>query len=158
MSSGYVYCVVFFFFFSSRRRHTRLRRDWSSDVCSSDLAKATIPRAVQRTLVGREPSPTESSTWNVTGCLGLDMKSSRPLVQTGHFVNAAADDLDHVCIVFPRPGNAIQSSWVRPSITRLSRWINASISFLCNRGRAVPCSWALRLRSPSMDASIVVNG
>ena len=24
-------------FFSSRRRHTRLRRDWSSDVCSSDL-------------------------------------------------------------------------------------------------------------------------
>ena len=26
------------FFFSSRRRHTRLRRDWSSDVCYSDLA------------------------------------------------------------------------------------------------------------------------
>ena len=27
----------FFFFFSSRRRHTRYWRDWSSDVCSSDL-------------------------------------------------------------------------------------------------------------------------
>src|SRR2546421_11003145 len=27
----------FFFFFSSRRRHTRSDRDWSSDVCSSDL-------------------------------------------------------------------------------------------------------------------------
>src|SRR5258706_7979160 len=27
-----------FFFFSSRRRHTRLVSDWSSDVCSSDLA------------------------------------------------------------------------------------------------------------------------
>src|SRR5699024_11229346 len=26
-----------FFFFSSRRRHTRSKRDWSSDVCSSDL-------------------------------------------------------------------------------------------------------------------------
>src|SRR5207247_3112703 len=26
-----------FFFFSSRRRHTRSTRDWSSDVCSSDL-------------------------------------------------------------------------------------------------------------------------
>src|SRR5206468_9960296 len=26
-----------FFFFSSRRRHTRSDRDWSSDVCSSDL-------------------------------------------------------------------------------------------------------------------------
>src|SRR5256884_2262835 len=31
----------YFFFFSSRRRHTRCSRDWSSDVCSSDLA---IPR------------------------------------------------------------------------------------------------------------------
>src|SRR5690606_40616202 len=27
----------YFFFFSSRRRHTRFSRDWSSDVCSSDL-------------------------------------------------------------------------------------------------------------------------
>src|SRR5206468_8765923 len=31
-----VFCY-FFFFFSSRRRHTRSDRDWSSDVCSSDL-------------------------------------------------------------------------------------------------------------------------
>src|SRR5882724_2540066 len=30
--------VLFFFFFSSRRRHTRCLSDWSSDVCSSDLA------------------------------------------------------------------------------------------------------------------------
>src|SRR3712207_8007948 len=30
-------CAVFIFFFSSRRRHTRYWRDWSSDVCSSDL-------------------------------------------------------------------------------------------------------------------------
>src|SRR2546421_7288487 len=29
--------VFVFFFFSSRRRHTRSDRDWSSDVCSSDL-------------------------------------------------------------------------------------------------------------------------
>src|SRR3712207_7150901 len=28
-----------FFFFSSRRRHTRYWRDWSSDVCSSDLGE-----------------------------------------------------------------------------------------------------------------------
>src|SRR5690606_40794407 len=28
-----------FFFFSSRRRHTRFSRDWSSDVCSSDLSE-----------------------------------------------------------------------------------------------------------------------
>src|SRR5699024_11468181 len=29
-------------FFSSRRRHTRSKRDWSSDVCSSDLAEQEI--------------------------------------------------------------------------------------------------------------------
>src|SRR5207253_7676899 len=29
------------FFFSSRRRHTRWPRDWSSDVCSSDLRRRT---------------------------------------------------------------------------------------------------------------------
>src|SRR5690606_41009713 len=33
----------FFFFFSSRRRHTRFSRDWSSDVCSSDLPSLCIP-------------------------------------------------------------------------------------------------------------------
>src|SRR5699024_11699741 len=30
------------FFFSSRRRHTRSKRDWSSDVCSSDLLSKVI--------------------------------------------------------------------------------------------------------------------
>src|SRR5690606_40714575 len=31
-----------YFFFSSRRRHTRCSRDWSSDVCSSDLAQLDV--------------------------------------------------------------------------------------------------------------------
>src|SRR3989442_4338455 len=36
------WCAVFLlFFFSSRRRHTRCGRDWSSDVCSSDLIPGT---------------------------------------------------------------------------------------------------------------------
>src|SRR5207247_3863411 len=32
------------FFFSSRRRHTRSTRDWSSDVCSSDLGRQCLGR------------------------------------------------------------------------------------------------------------------
>src|SRR5438874_5526597 len=36
------------FFFSSRRRHTRSLRDWSSDVCSSDLPEGHDVRAVPR--------------------------------------------------------------------------------------------------------------
>src|SRR5205085_4833075 len=37
--------IYFFFFFSSRRRHTRFDCDWSSDVCSSDLAITASPTA-----------------------------------------------------------------------------------------------------------------
>src|SRR5438105_12658825 len=35
-------CLTLFFFFSSRRRHTRSTRDWSSDVCSSDLRQEAL--------------------------------------------------------------------------------------------------------------------
>src|SRR5258707_2749841 len=40
MEDGAATVLVEFVFFSSRRRHTRYWRDWSSDVCSSDLALA----------------------------------------------------------------------------------------------------------------------
>src|SRR3712207_7083393 len=39
------------FFFSSRRRHTRYWRDWSSDVCSSDLEEEELLYAVQIALL-----------------------------------------------------------------------------------------------------------
>src|SRR5690606_40018501 len=47
-----------FFFFSSRRRHTRFSRDWSSDVCSSDLrvcksCSPPSPRAINRAVQKR---------------------------------------------------------------------------------------------------------
>src|SRR5690348_18043389 len=56
----YVYCLCFFFF-SSRRRHTRWTGDWSSDVCSSDLAmtreyclknKLALPYAPAGSVIG----------------------------------------------------------------------------------------------------------
>src|SRR5690349_8028064 len=42
------------FFFSSRRRHTRSLRDWSSDVCSSDLAD-TVPPGMPRDFLLLQP-------------------------------------------------------------------------------------------------------
>src|SRR6266542_5347865 len=48
---------VSFFFFSSRRRHTRCYRDWSSDVCSSDLGR---PRSGD--------SRTGTSAWAAIRC------------------------------------------------------------------------------------------
>src|SRR5215469_17624869 len=46
--------MISFFFFSSRRRHTRSLRDWSSDVCSSDLGRGS---AAPRTSGGRALRP-----------------------------------------------------------------------------------------------------
>src|SRR6266536_184032 len=42
---------MFFFFFSSRRRHTRSTRDWSSDVCSSDLHGEDVSSALTEQLL-----------------------------------------------------------------------------------------------------------
>src|SRR2546429_2740624 len=44
LSSNNVIWSYVFFFFSSRRRHTRCSRDWSSDVCSSDLYLGHLPK------------------------------------------------------------------------------------------------------------------
>src|SRR2546422_3052737 len=43
---NFVFIYELFFFFSSRRRHTRCSRDWSSDVCSSDLPIFIFPVSV----------------------------------------------------------------------------------------------------------------
>src|SRR5207249_447385 len=54
MMAIYSFVFVVDFFFASRRRHTRAKRDWSSDVCSSDLRGRG--RENER---GRFRSPTE---------------------------------------------------------------------------------------------------
>src|SRR5207302_2636620 len=69
------YCMqVYFFFFSSRRRHTRFSRDWSSDVCSSDLSPSTwasIELDTNRT-------PSKESTIFLCPSLSTRSKSSSP--------------------------------------------------------------------------------
>src|SRR5690606_39278690 len=55
------------FFFSSRRRHTRFSRDWSSDVCSSDLRRAgrsrCLPRRGQHHLLGKYAGGRSRKSW-----------------------------------------------------------------------------------------------
>src|SRR5205809_4913413 len=69
----YLCCYIFiFFFFSSRRRHTRCSRDWSSDVCSSDLAGRGASRRCRSDGAG---SPSRTRTRNRTG--RRDRKSTR---------------------------------------------------------------------------------
>src|SRR5690606_39613196 len=61
-----VSAVIFRFFFSSRRRHTRFSRDWSSDVCSSDLISATtvrFPFPAKSPKFSRKPYAEPSPSW-----------------------------------------------------------------------------------------------
>src|SRR5439155_19119074 len=64
---AYALLRFYFFFFSSRRRHTRWPRDWSSDVCSSDLAAARPVRDVEE----------------VRYALGRRAESGEPLLRPG---------------------------------------------------------------------------
>src|SRR5690606_41145035 len=45
--------LLYLFFFSSRRRHTRFSRDWSSDVCSSDLIEKAVLQQIENLLSGK---------------------------------------------------------------------------------------------------------
>src|SRR2546422_6946185 len=67
---------MFFFFFSSRRRHTRCSRDWSSDVCSSDLAAGGAPR--RRRHHHRRPAGTPPPRCRLGGHGGRRARSARP--------------------------------------------------------------------------------
>src|SRR5207249_9250608 len=53
------------FFFSSRRRHTSSKRDWSSDVCSSDLAKSRPgwERLTRPPESAKRTSPAQDRLW-----------------------------------------------------------------------------------------------
>src|SRR5205809_3260884 len=69
------YCLSFFFF-SSRRRHTRCSRDWSSDVCSSDLV-AHVPKTIDNDL----PLPSDIDTFVFSTACNLGKDLVRNLMQ-----------------------------------------------------------------------------
>src|SRR5216684_6162175 len=84
--------IFSFFFFSSRRRHTRCSRDWSSDVCSSDLGSVVayaaplvaVPRVWQS---GRSRAVSIGLTFVlVVGCAvagwALDFAAARAITWT----------------------------------------------------------------------------
>src|SRR5690625_1309279 len=87
---------IIFFFFSSRRRHTRWPRDWSSDVCSSDLPielrcelkddqirfSFRAPEGAWTAVPGSHPA------WKLSDDFGPRLRF------TGMFLGLRAEDLD----------------------------------------------------------------
>src|SRR5690606_39652976 len=69
------------FFFSSRRRHTRFSRDWSSDVCSSDL---------QSFAGARDGAEQRCTRVFQAAAVDIGVEVLLELVVTGHFVPLTA--------------------------------------------------------------------
>src|SRR3712207_7054824 len=92
---------LLYFFFSSRRRHTRYWRDWSSDVCSSDLTDDVVVRLL--------------SCERNAGCLRVELEHPRPFL------------LRSVALLHPARPDAASRSELRSEERRVgkecrSRW------------------------------------
>src|SRR3712207_4235887 len=94
------------FFFSSRRRHTRYWRDWSSDVCSSDLVEVYVAGVgakeadVAGSIVLRVPSVFADRHLVEEPCLTDILHPARDLLGTGEpFVVFGSDDLRRLSLV-----------------------------------------------------------
>src|SRR3712207_8919484 len=72
-----------FFFFSSRRRHTRYWRDWSSDVCSSDLQPAHVgpATAVEQSSYGGYTTGSQPTIRTKSPTQTADIRTRRPITQ-----------------------------------------------------------------------------
>src|SRR2546422_186310 len=79
--------ICFIFFFSSRRRHTRCSRDWSSDVCSSDLNMPGIASAATAVVIGYIAGGTKTIR---VGSGGIMLPNHSPLVIAEQFGTLAS--------------------------------------------------------------------
>src|SRR5699024_11816690 len=98
------------FFFSSRRRHTRSKRDWSSDVCSSDLSGAGLTAQIGTTLLAWRYTPTRvfpthwfqarSANWAVgAGLLMLGLAVALQLIVPDWQWWAEASAFSAICVL-----------------------------------------------------------
>src|SRR3989440_1311287 len=88
-------CIVSVFFFSSRRRHTRSDRDWSSDVCSSDLDLRLVFSTFEDVVI-HDLIPTVDATYRTIpdrehrAMAGLSMGGMQTLFITLHHLDTFA--------------------------------------------------------------------
>src|SRR5215510_4979895 len=109
------------FFFSSRRRHTRWPRDWSSDVCSSDLlGEQASCKLYQGPYALREDHKVEIEP---TRCVLSQATVKMPNGSAGFAPVTKGDAPDpanessHVLVVCALPGLLALGCYLRPGIT-----------------------------------------
>src|SRR5690554_7443367 len=86
-----MYDILFFFFFSSRRRHTRCGRDWSSDVCSSDLDFTIIYNTLQKDTANSEKEAVEVIYRQLRNAEPPDFETARSVFEKLFFSEIGRD-------------------------------------------------------------------
>src|ERR1035441_4630763 len=96
-------------FFSSRRRHTRCLSDWSSDVCSSDLAaRQELPKAVLAARLHAYHTSALEKVWPVLDNYRVSAGRQWILMQLGDFDEAKQDDFQAVSPQFDLMQHQVQ--------------------------------------------------
>src|SRR5699024_11661295 len=96
---SFMHCDCFFFF-SSRRRHTRSKRDWSSDVCSSDLGSIGMIAFVNNPCIQRndisfsyDSVPVRNSMYDFLIDRYTDRSRISIITEEGGSASVTSDDL-----------------------------------------------------------------
>src|SRR6266498_704812 len=153
--------LVIGFFFSSRRRHTRCGRDWSSDVCSSDLL-GEQQEAVVDLAVRTQAKPLHVGVVGaVAALIGAAKLPDDAVVQAGHVEPAAVDARGPARVVLvkqcgsgPRPPCGPSDRDVRHERSSFARASWAGRCFACRpwpgqcRGPGVTLGWKTPAGSP----------
>src|SRR5207249_731629 len=131
--------VIFFiyFFFSSRRRHTRSKRDWSSDVCSSDL-DGVRPSAAEEIVVSLGP---RMFTGEATMLLGRPGLAQIHAAADGEVIEVSRDDL----LALIQTDGELSAIFMRAFILRRVELIARGVSDVVVLG-STHCQGTLRVR------------
>src|SRR3712207_4989821 len=140
--------VYDFFFFSSRRRHTRYWRDWSSDVCSSDLGGAELG-----VLLGLQADRGQQGLGHapvVDHLVGVGERGVRATGQQLGVAGSGADERDASCwLAGGAGGHSVPSlcmrSWPSPVRPSSGAGMCRSVQSLM-RGLPYACAPGPRLR------------
>src|SRR5699024_4815144 len=140
----HVYHSSSFSFSSSRRRHSRSKRDWSSDVCSSDLIEA-----LTNGFGGRADGPIISSSPYATDdrkVYELDLEKAGALLdEAGYEADADGTRFSAVIDIVPGvPFGKISAEYIRQQLRKIG--IDAQL-----RTSADCPSWAQRIANHDVD-------
>src|SRR5690606_14096984 len=117
--------------FSSGRRHTRFSRDWSADVCSSDLGTLNICRTI-----ARHAGRSQDVYWPEDADTPLLMNAHELLA---HAMAAQVEVVLHE-VVMQRPPDPA-SAKRRDSLLACLAWLDAQLEPVLQAVRQKPVSW-----------------